>query len=70
MTSLDRAKLIAGIVLLTNAARQLQELSDDLASDDPATKKQASTAAKACELASVALEDLTPELRRLGRRKR
>ncbi len=54
------ARLLAATLVVANAARQLQRLNE-------AGTQDTKGALKAIELASVALEDLTPELRRLTR---
>ena len=54
------ARLLAATVVVANAAKQLQRMNESGDHDVKAVLK-------AVELASVALEDLTPELRRLAR---
>ncbi len=54
------SRIHAATLVITNAARQLQQMNEDDNHDPKAVLK-------AVELASVAIEDLTPELRRLTR---
>lgn len=60
------AKLPVALMLVLNAGKQLQDLQE---AAEPARPAQAKRALKAAELASGALEDLRPELRKLARRK-
>lgn len=63
----DRETILGLRVLVTNAAAQIQRLHHEMTLG-VASQKQAEIAQKACEVASMALTEAAPTLRKLARK--